>query len=51
MAEAGSAVVVVDVPPHHHISLLVANLNVRSTFILAIMLTSTIIVMMIFLLL
>jgi len=31
---------IVDVPSHHHISLLVADLNARSAIILAIMLTS-----------
>ena len=40
----------VDVASHHHISLSVADLNARSAIVLAIMLTSSIIVMMIFLL-
>ena len=47
VAEAGSAIVVVDVPFHHHIGLPVANLNARSAIILTIMLTNAIIVMMI----
>jgi len=50
MAEAGSTVMVMDVPSHHLISPLVADLNVRFAIILAIMLTSATIVMMIFLL-
>ena len=45
VAEAGSAVV--DVPSHHHISPPVADLNVRSAILLALMLTSATIVMMI----
>ena len=47
MAEAGSAVMVVDVPFYRHISLSVADLNARSATVLAIMLTNATIVMMI----
>jgi len=49
VAETGSAVVVMDVPSHHNISSLVADLNAKFTIILAIMLTSASIVMMIWL--
>ena len=49
VAEAGSAVVVVDVPSYHHISLPVADLNARSAIVLVIMLTNATIVMMIWL--
>ena len=45
VAEAGS--VVVDVPSYRHRSPPVADLNARSAFIVAIMLTNTTIVMMI----
>jgi len=47
VAEAGSVVVIVDVPSYHHISPSVADLNARSAIILAIMLTNAIIVMII----
>ena len=47
VAEAGSVVVVVNVPSHHHISPPVADLNARSAIILAIMLTNATIFMMI----
>ena len=47
VAEAGSAVEVVDVPSHHHISPSVANLNARCAIVLAIMLINVTIVMMI----
>ena len=47
VAETGSTVVIVDVPSHHHISPLLADLNARSAIILAIMLINTTIVMMI----
>ena len=47
VAEAGSAVVVVDVPSYRHISPPVADLNARSAIVLAIMLTNVTIVMMI----
>ena len=47
VAEAGSAVVIVHVPSHHDISPPVANLNVRSAIVLAIILTNSTIVMMI----
>ena len=47
VAEAGSAVVVVDVPSHHHISAPVADLNATSAIILVIMLTNATIIMMI----
>ena len=47
VAEAGSAVVVVDVPSYRHISPPVVDLNVRSAIVLAIMLTNATIVMMI----
>ena len=33
VAEAGSVVVVVNVPSHHHISLQVADLNARSAIV------------------
>ena len=49
VAEAGSVIVVVDVPFYHHISPLVADLNARSAIVLAIMLTSATIIMMILL--
>ena len=45
VAEAGSAVV--DVPSHHYISPLVADLNARFAIVLAIMLTNATIVIMI----
>ena len=47
VAEAGSVVVIVDVPSYHHISSPVADLNARFAIILAIMLTNAIIVIMI----
>ena len=47
VAEVGSAVMVVEVPSHHHISSPVADLNARSAIILAIMLTNATIVMII----
>jgi len=47
VAEAGSVVVVVDVPSYRHISPPVADLNTRSAIILTIMLTNVTIVMMI----
>ena len=47
VAEAGSAVVVVDVPSYRHISPPVADLNARSVIVLAIMLTNATIVMMV----
>ena len=49
VAEAGSTFVITNIPSHHHISLLMVNLNVRSAIVLAIMLTSATIVMMIWL--
>ena len=49
VAEAGSAVIVMDVHSHYHISLSVADLNTRSTIIFSIMLISATIVMMILL--
>ena len=47
VAEAGNTIMVVDIPSHHHISPLVADLNVRSAIVLTILLTSATIVMMI----
>jgi len=47
VAEAGNVIVVMDVPSYHHISPPVADLNARSTIVLAIMLTNATIVMMI----
>ena len=47
VTEAGSAVVVVDVPSHHHISPPVTDFNARSAIVLAIMLTNVTIVMII----
>ena len=44
VAEVGSAVVIVDVPFHHHISPLVVDLKARFAIVLAIMLTSATIV-------
>ena len=47
VAEAGSAVVVMDVPSYRHISPPVVDLNARSVIVLAIMLTNGTIVVMI----
>ena len=47
MAKAGSMIMVIDIPSHHHISPPVADLNAKSAIVLAIMLTSATIVMMI----
>ena len=47
VVEAGSAVVVMDVPSYRHINPPVVDLNARSVIVLAIMLTNATIVMMI----
>ena len=47
VAEAGSTVVVMNVPSHHHVSPPMADLNARSAIVLTIMLTNATIVLMI----